>query len=83
VSASYSGFYRNASQVFKMMQFCWTLDNIDYVLQKRHPMEIESMRRKNPGLMGIPVCYAMIDGEPEWFPQTLQGWPKVFLFSPL
>ncbi len=66
-----------------MMQFCWQLDKINYVLMQRHPLEIEAMRRENPGLMGIPMYYAMIDGEVEWFPQTLNGWPKVFLFSPL
>lgn len=65
------------------MQFCWRIGDIDYVLQEVHPLELAMMRKKNPWMMGIPRAYTIVDGEVEWFPQTLRGWPQVYLFSPL
>lgn len=68
----------------EMMQFCWRLDNVDYVLQEVRPYELKILRQTHPNLIGIPKYYAMmINGEPEWYPQAMKGWPKVFLFSPL
>jgi hypothetical protein len=66
-----------------MMQFCWSIGNIDYPLQHVPARDIIKARKKLPNHLGIPYMYAMIDGEPEWWPDSMEGWPKVFLFSPL
>jgi hypothetical protein len=66
-----------------MMQFCWRLHNIDYVLMEVRPYELAAARKKLPNHIGIPYMYAMIDGEVEWWPNAMEGWPQVFLFSPL
>jgi hypothetical protein len=37
------------------------------------PPEFFKVQRRDPNLIGVPRFFTMIDGEPEWYPQTTQG----------
>lgn len=63
------------------MQVYWRIDaTTDYVLREITPAGMLYMRRNAPDLLGLPQYWArMADGDVEWFPDCMQGQPRVVL----
>ena len=61
-----------------MIQFNWRVGNLVCPLMEVRPQDMEILRaRSNPFHTGIPMYYVIVDGEPEWWPDAMEGWPDV------
>ncbi len=63
--------------VSRIIQVCWHIHGIDYVMMEVQPYEMKAVLKKHSDMLGIPTMYAIIDGEVEWWPQCKNGEPVV------
>lgn len=63
----------------RVREVFWKTDSeVYYSMMRVRPIEIETARKQQPNLLGIPIMYSIAyNGEVDWFPDTMKGMPVV------
>ena len=51
----------------------WLVGGTHYSLCEIRAAEMARLRAEYPDMLGIPTCYAIINDDVEWWPQSMQG----------